>query len=150
MTGRSHTSTRGRPVTPALTVDAFFLSGRKLLLVRRRYPPFEERWALPGGFVELGESCETAVLRELHEETGTRGRIVRLLGVYSDPKRDPRGPSASVVYQVAGRRKAARGGDDAREARWWPFESLPPLAFDHEQIVADAKVTLRRRPSSRS
>ncbi|MCI4362966.1 MAG: NUDIX hydrolase [Thermoplasmata archaeon] len=150
MAARSHTSKRGRPLTPALTVDAFFLSRGELLLVRRRYPPFLGRWALPGGFVELGESCESAVLRELQEETGSHGRIVRLLGVYSDPRRDPRGPSASVVYQVTGRRTVARGGDDASEARWWPFDRLPTLAFDHEKIVADARTTLRRRRTPRS
>jgi 8-oxo-dGTP diphosphatase len=147
---RSRTSKRGRPVTPALTVDAYFASSGDLLLVRRRYPPFVGRWALPGGFVELGESCEQAVVRELEEETGVRGRVGRLLGVYSDPRRDPRGPSASAVYEIRGRRRTPTGGDDAKEARWWPLGGLPPLAFDHELIVREAMLSLRRssRPKS--
>lgn len=143
---------RGRPETPRLSVDAVFRSGSELLLVERGHPPFAGRWALPGGFVELDESCEQAVLRELEEETGLRGRVRSLLGVYSAPGRDPRGPTASAVYLIAGRRGRPRGGDDARNARWWPLRALPPLAFDHDQVVADARASWarssrrRRRP----
>ncbi|MCI4335389.1 MAG: NUDIX hydrolase [Thermoplasmata archaeon] len=145
--GRARVGRRGRPTTPSLTVDAFFRSGRELLLVRRGHPPFRGRWALPGGFVELTESCEHAVLRELREETGLTAKVHRLLGVYSAPGRDPRGPNASAVFEVRGRRGRPVGGDDAREARWWPVDALPPLAFDHDQIVADAlaRAAPRRR-----
>lgn len=125
------------PACPKLTVDAFWVSRGRLLLIRRAREPFRGRWALPGGFVEAGETTEAAVLRELEEETGLTARVSALLGVYSDPKRDPRGPTVSVVYRVGGRPSEPQGRDDAAEARWHPTRSLPPLAFDHAKIVAD-------------
>jgi 8-oxo-dGTP diphosphatase len=99
-------------------------------------------WALPGGFVDVGEKTEDACLRELHEETGIRGLIVDLLGVYSDPKRDPRAHCVSVTYACAAREEnpSARASDDAAEARWFGMDNLPPLAFDHAEILQDARV----------
>jgi 8-oxo-dGTP diphosphatase len=132
------------PRGPALTVDAVWIRRGQILLVRRGRPPFRGRWALPGGFVEPRERVEEAVLRELEEETGLRGRILRLVGVYSGPDRDPRRPTASVVFLVTGSGGSPRAGDDAGDAAWVPVNAARGLAFDHDRIVADA---LRARRS---
>lgn len=131
-----------RPETPLLTVDAIVARGGRLLLVKRARPPFEGMWALPGGFVEIGESVENAVLRELDEETGLRGRVRRLVGVYSRPERDPRGHTVSVAFEVFAPRGEPRGDDDAREAAFLG-PRLPKLAFDHGRIVADWRRVVR-------
>jgi 8-oxo-dGTP diphosphatase len=143
----AHSPYRGRPpiVTPALVVDAVVFRQGKVLLVRRGRPPWRGWWALPGGFVEIGESCEHAVLRELAEETALRGRIDRVVGVYSDPGRDPRAHLVSVVFAVTSPRGSPDGGDDAAEARWWPVGRLPRLAADHRQIIADARAQVPSR-----
>ncbi|MGQ0534549.1 MAG: NUDIX domain-containing protein [Methanobacteriota archaeon] len=135
-----------RPVTPLLAVDAFVVRGDALLLVRRGRPPFEGSWVLPGGLVEVGETTEAAVLRELAEETALHGRVRGLVGVYSDPKRDPRGHTVSAVYAVDAPEGEPRGGDDAAEARFFPIRELPPLAFDHPKIVRDALAFAATRP----
>lgn len=137
---------------PKLTVDAVLVKGDEVLLVRRGREPFQGRWALPGGFVDVGETTETACLRELVEETGLKGVVVDLLGVYSDPARDPRHHTVSVVYVcgvagiVAG---IPVGGDDAEEARWFPLDKAPTLAFDHARIVDDARAWLAAGGRSR-
>lgn len=125
-----------------LTVDVVVLAETpvpSLLLVQRAYPPFAGEWALPGGFVEEGERVLDAAPRELAEETGLQAGSLRLLGVYDTPGRDPRGWTVSVVYlaYVQGQ-DAVTGADDARDARWFPADGLPKLAFDHATIVADA------------
>lgn len=103
--------------------------------MRRRHPP--PGWALPGGFVEAGESAAAAARREFREETGLRVELVELFHVYGDPARDPRGPTLSAVY--VGRADGVPvGADDAAEARVFPLDALPaPLAFDHALILAD-------------
>ncbi len=122
---------------PVLTVDGLLMEEGRLLLVRRGREPFAGFHALPGGFVEWGESTEDAVRREVQEETGLVTEIVSLLGVYSDPGRDPRGHTVSVVYVLRGAGGNLEAGDDATEAVWCHLESLPPLAFDHGRIVSD-------------
>lgn len=124
---------------PKLTVDALVLHPQQgVLLVQRKYQPFSGFWALPGGFVEEGEACEQAVVREVAEETGLSVRVVSLFGVYSQPGRDPRGHTVSVVYlcQVVG--GELTGGDDAAAARFFPELAGVPLAFDHARILQDA------------
>jgi 8-oxo-dGTP diphosphatase len=127
---------------PALTVDVVLLAGeapRRILLIQRLNPPFDGMWALPGGFVDEGETVAVAAERELFEETGVRVSGLKLLGVYDTPGRDPRGWSVSVVFVLAvAAELAARGGDDAGDARWFASDVLPDLAFDHKLIVADA------------
>jgi 8-oxo-dGTP diphosphatase len=135
---------RRRYPGPALTVDAVWISSGLLLLVRRGHPPFRGQWALPGGFVEIGETVEQAVVRELFEETGLKARGLQLLGVYSRPGRDPRGPTVSVAFRMRGRPARATGGSDAAEARWLPLAQAHGLAFDHDEIVADARRAMRR------
>lgn len=124
---------------PRLTVDSLTRDdGGRLLLVRRGRPPFEGRWALPGGFVEIGETTEEACIRETREETGLEVEIERLAGVYSRPDRDPRGHTVSAVYRCRAVGGDLRGGDDAAEARWFAPHELATLAFafDHAEIVA--------------
>lgn len=125
------------PETPKLMVDVVIPSEAGAVLVRRGNDPFEGQWALPGGFVELGESVEAAAVREAEEETGLTVEIEQLVGVYSDPDRDPRGHNVSVAFRArvtSGRMQAA---SDASEV-----EVLDPsgvdLAFDHARIIADA------------
>lgn len=127
-------------VAPALATDAVLLKGREVLLIRRGRDPFKGSWALPGGFVEVGERVEDACRRELVEETGLRGDVVDLLGVYSDPARDPRGHTVSVVYVCkVGGIVQVEAGDDAEEAKWFSLDAPPALAFDHARILDDAR-----------
>jgi 8-oxo-dGTP diphosphatase len=124
---------------PLPTVDAVIMMGAgKIVLIKRGNPPFKGMWALPGGFVECGETVEEAAIREAKEETGLNVGIIRLLGVYSDPKRDPRGPTVGTVFickRIDGNLKA---DTDAKEVKEFPITDLPPLAFDHAKIVSDA------------
>jgi 8-oxo-dGTP diphosphatase len=108
----------------------------QVLLVRRGSPP--PGWALPGGFVDYGETVEAAAAREAREETGLEVRLIRQFRVYSDPGRDPRGHSVTVVFLAEADGEPV-GQDDAAEARWFPAPDLPPdLAFDHGDILRDA------------
>lgn len=111
-----------------------------ILLIRRGNEPFQGDWALPGGFVEENESLEACAERELHEETGVSGITLEQFYTYGDPGRDPRGWSLSVAYwgAVDGAPSTVKGGDDADEAAWHPLNTLPPLAFDHDDMIARA------------
>jgi 8-oxo-dGTP diphosphatase len=130
----------GAPITPSLTVDCVvFDAADRLLLIRRAQEPFTDRYALPGGFVDVGETVEAAALRELKEETGVEGEIERLIGVYSDPARDPRGHNVSVAFLVTPSSDVARAGDDAAAAAFMANWGELSYAFDHAQIIADAR-----------
>ncbi len=123
--------------TPKLTVDAVILDGGKVLLIKRLNEPFKDDWALPGGFVDCGEKVEDAIVREALEETNLNITLEELIGVYSDPDRDPRGHTVSIVYTcgwVGGNLKAS---DDAVDADWFSLDDLPKLAFDHKAILDD-------------
>ncbi len=124
--------------SPRLTVDVIIqIDGdpRRFVLVRRKFPP--PGWALPGGFVEWGESAEAAAVREAREETGLVVALERQLHTYSEPGRDPRGHSVAVVF-LATATGAPSGGDDAAEARIFTPEDLPSeIAFDHRRILED-------------
>ena len=121
---------------PRITADVIIEIGdEQVVLVRRRYPPLG--WALPGGFLEYGESLEACAIREAKEETGLAVELVRQLGAYSDPGRDPRGHTVTVAF-VGRAQGTPAGGDDAAEARAFPLSALPqPLVFDHARILAD-------------
>lgn len=124
---------------PAVTVDCVVFDDQdRLLLIRRRNPPFAGHFALPGGFVDYGESTETAACRELLEETGLKARELRLIGVYSDPKRDPRRHTVGIAYLAAVEAGAPVAGDDATEAEFRADWRELDLAFDHDEIVKDA------------
>ncbi len=135
---------QGPPRGPALTVDGIVVEQGSVLLIRRRNPPFAGCYALPGGFVDYGERVEAAVAREVQEETGLAVAVDRLVGVYSAPDRDPRGHTVSVAYLVHRVGGTLAGADDADDARFFRFDALPPLAFDHAQILADARALLAK------
>lgn len=122
---------------PALTVDAVITDiERGVVLILRGNPPFQGQWALPGGFVDIGETCEAACVREVREETGLEVEIVELVGVFSDPDRDPRGHTVSVTYLCNPVGGELAGGDDAAGARWFDELHGIDLAFDHDLILA--------------
>ncbi len=124
---------------PALTVDAVVFDKRhRLLLIKRKHPPFAGFFALPGGFVDYGETTEAAARRELLEETGVTPKSLQLIGVYSKPLRDPRGHTVSVAYLMSVDEAQPQAADDAAAAEFIPEWQGLELAFDHAQIVADA------------
>lgn len=122
--------------TPLLAVDSVIFFKGGVVLIRRLNPPFQGCYALPGGFVEIGESTEEAVVREAEEETGLVIDLVGLVGVYSDPHRDPRGHVVSVCYFSKGSGNLV-SGSDARSAEVFPLDGLPVLAFDHHKMIGD-------------
>ncbi len=129
---------------PAVTVDILVVTrGRapKVLLIRRKHAPFAGRWAIPGGFVDMDESLETAARRELREETGVEAAQLVQLHTFGDPGRDPRGRTISVVYLARVTQSAVQpqAADDAAEADWFPLDRPPELAFDHDKILACAR-----------
>ncbi len=128
---------------PTLTVDAVILKENSVVLIKRKKDPFKGMWAIPGGFVEWGETVEEAAIREAKEETGLDVEIEKLLGVYSEFGRDPRGHIISVCFLCK-----EIGGDlgtatDSEEARWFKLSELPELAFDHEKILGDVSKFLQ-------
>ena len=129
---------------PSVTTDIVLLAGREaglsVLLVRRKGEPFAGQWALPGGFLDEGETLQACAARELKEETGVVAPDLTLVGAYGDPGRDPRGWTVSIAFRarVDSEDVTPVAGDDAAEVGWFAVDSLPGLAFDHGRIVADA------------
>lgn len=133
-----------------VTVDVvlFTIRDRKLhlLLIRRLAKPFENRYALPGGFVRENESLDTAAIRELGEETGVAHVYLEQLYTFGDPKRDPRGRVITVAYYaLVPPDQALEAGTDASDAAWFPITELPPLAFDHRKIAEYAHQRIRNK-----
>jgi 8-oxo-dGTP diphosphatase len=134
---------------PALTVDCvvFGFDGNEalnVLLIQRAHEPFEGRWALPGGFAEVGESLENAAARELEEETGLSGVPLEQLHTFGNPDRDPREHVVTVAYlaRVNPAAHEVRAASDATKAAWFPLDELPKLAFDHDEIITVAEERL--------
>ncbi len=135
---------------PSVTVDVVIFTLRnqdlQVLLIQRRFPPFADYWAIPGGFVGMNESLELAAGRELEEETGVRDVYIEQLYTFGDPNRDPRTRVITVTYFALVPEAALtplHAGDDALDARWWSIYDLPPLAFDHADILNYALTRLR-------
>ena len=132
---------------PALTTDIilFSLYGEekdlKVLLIKRKYEPFKDKWAFPGGFVEYDEELETAAHRELEEETNIKDICLKQLGTFGRVGRDPRGRTVSVVYYAYiddSSKLNVKAQDDAKDAQWFSVKKLPELAFDHAEIMGFA------------
>lgn len=133
------------PKTPSLTTDCVVLDAKgRVLLIRRGNPPFKGAYALPGGFVDVGETVEDACRRELMEETGVKAGRLTLVGVYSDPKRDPRGHTVATVFLTRVRSANAKAGDDAAAVEWVERWQSLQLAFDHAKILRDAMRLARK------
>lgn len=124
-----------------LATDNIVIRDNKILLIKRLYEPFKDKWALPEGLVEIGEVVEESCLRELKEETSITGKVEKLVGVYSKPGRDPRGYIVSIAYLVQWVDGDVKAADDAKEYKWFDIDNLPELAFDHKEIVKDALQT---------
>lgn len=128
-----------------VTVDAVIFAERAgvkhLLLVQRKNPPFQDEWALPGGFVEIDEDLESAARRELKEETGIDADRLKQIGAFGKPGRDPRGRTVSVAYVGQVAFQSATAASDAKVVNWHPLDDLPTLAFDHDEIVAQANLS---------
>lgn len=134
---------------PSVTTDCviFGFDGERLkvLLVKRGGEPYAGWWAFPGGFVKIDESAEEGALRELKEETSLLAAYVEQFHTYSNPDRDPRERVITIAYYALVKISQVKGGDDAKEAKWFALDEIPHLAFDHDVILRDAMTRLRER-----
>lgn len=132
---------------PAVTTDCviFGFDGVKLqvLLIQRGIEPYKGKWAFPGGFVKMDETAEQGALRELEEETGLKGAFIEQFHTFSDPDRDPRERVITIAYYALVKLQDVKGGDDADNAKWFPLDDVPKLAFDHDLILRTAQARLR-------
>ena len=135
---------------PAVTADCVVMTKEAnphVLLIERGFDPFKGRWAFPGGFMNMDETAEQCAIRELEEETGLVVSELQQIGAYSKVDRDPRGRTITVAYLATiDAPVEVCGQDDAARAEWFPIDALPPLAFDHDDIMKDA-LALYARPS---
>jgi len=128
----------------AVCVDCVIIgnseAGKHILLIQRKNPPFQDQWALPGGFHDLGETVKQAAQRELEEETGLKNIALEEIGVFSEPERDSREQVISVAHlgQVNMKEVTPIAMDDAKNVKWFKIDHLPPLAFDHSDIIKKA------------
>ncbi len=131
----------------SVTADAVLFAERDgqtyVLLIQRGNEPYKGCWAFPGGFLEMDETVARCAERELEEETGIVLTGMQLVGIYSDVERDPRGRVITAAYAAMTTMPKATAADDADAAKWWPLNELPPLAFDHNKILADAMMVLK-------
>ena len=135
-----------KPITPLLTVDAIILVNDKkdLVLIHRKNPPFQGELALPGGFVDIGETVEEACIREVYEETNINVKLVKLIGVFSEPNRDPRGHTVSIAFLCEPKTKneKPKAKDDAASLEIIPIKKVHSLklAFDHLDIIKSSEI----------
>jgi 8-oxo-dGTP diphosphatase len=130
---------------PAVTVDIILLTNEetpRVLLIKRKNEPFQNKWAFPGGFLDVDETLENAAQRELQEETYLNNTNLKQFKTYSEVNRDPRGRTISTVFwSIINKEKISKvkAGDDASAAKWFPLNELPELAFDHNIIISEFK-----------
>ena len=133
---------------PAVTADCVIFcndsDGVSVLLIERANEPFKGCWAFPGGFMEMDEDAEDCAKRELKEETGMEVRSLVYLGTFSEVNRDPRGRTITIAYYAVVEKSDVIGADDASQARWFPIDSIPPLAFDHDKILRMALEEIKK------
>ena len=130
----------------SVTADAVLFAEKDgqmyVLLIQRGNDPYKGYWAFPGGFLNMDETVARCAERELEEETGIVLTGMQLSGIYSNVERDPRGRVITAAYTAMTTMPEATAADDAAAAKWWPLNDLPPLAFDHDKILVDAKKVL--------
>ena len=127
---------------PAVTADSVVFcngsDGLSVLLIERANDPFKGCWAFPGGFMDMEENAEDCAKRELMEGTGMEVRSLEYIGTFSEVNRDPRGRTITIAYYAVVEKSDVIGADDASRAKWFPIDSIPSLAFDHEEILRAA------------
>ncbi|MCQ2237571.1 MAG: NUDIX hydrolase [Bacteroidales bacterium] len=127
---------------PAVTADVVAITKEndpKVLLIQRKFDPYKGCWAFPGGFMDMDETTEQCAIRELNEETGLVYSSMTQIGAYSKVDRDPRGRTLTVAYlAIVDKPLLVNAQDDAAKAEWFSINNLPPLAFDHDEIMVDA------------
>ena len=133
---------------PAVTADSVVFcngsDGLSVLLIERANEPFKGCWAFPGGFMDMEENAEDCAKRELKEETGLEIPNMSQLGAFTDVNRDPRGRTVSIAYYAVIEKSEVKGADDAIQAKWFPIDSIPPLAFDHDKILRMALEEIKK------
>lgn len=133
---------------PAVTADCVVFSreetGLSVLLIERVNEPFKGCWAFPGGFMDMDEDAEACAIRELKEETGLEIRSMKQVGTFTEVNRDPRGRTVSIAYYAMVVKSEVKASDDAAQARWFPIDSIPPLAFDHDKILRMALEEIKK------
>lgn len=142
---------------PSITVDIIIFNKNNIgginknnknefILIKRKNEPFKNYWAFPGGFIEYGETAESAAIREAKEETGVDVKLKKLIGVYSDPKRDPRGHTITIVYLAIGDFNEMKADSDASDVNMFSFDSIKStkIAFDHKKILDDAFMEINK------
>ena len=131
-----------------MTADCVVFSreetGLSVLLIERVNEPFKGCWAFPGGFMDMDEDAEACAIRELKEETGLEVRSMKQVGAFTEVNRDPRGRTVSIAYYAMVVKSEVKASDDAAQARWFPIDSVPPLAFDHEEILRMALEEIKK------
>ena len=130
-------------VTSDCVIFGYDAKGLSVLLIERGQEPFKGSWAFPGGFMQMDEDAETCARRELEEETGLQGVKVEQFGTFSDVNRDPRGRTVTIAHLALVKKSEVEGADDAAKAEWFPIDSVPSLAFDHDRILRVALKELR-------
>jgi len=133
---------------PAVTADCVVFcndsDGLSVLLIERANEPFKGCWAFPGGFMDMEENAEDCAKRELKEETGMEVRSLKYLGTFSEVNRDPRGRTITIAYYAVVEKSEVVGADDASQARWFPIDLIPSLAFDHDKILQMALEEIKK------
>ena len=132
-------------VTSDCVIFGYDSQGLSVLLIERGIEPFKGCWAFPGGFMQMDEDAETCARRELEEETGLKDVKMEQFGAFSELNRDPRGRTVTIAYLALVRKSGVKGADDAAQARWFPIDAVPALAFDHDRILRVALKVLREK-----